>query len=77
MLYTWSWYTVICQLYLNYKKEKETESLEISIFISGNVKLDNFDLFSYWEQLEKLDPQKIFSKALRNSKIMKNYQAKI
>ena len=75
MLYTWSWYIVICQLYLNYKKEKETESVEIRIFISGNVKLDNFDLFSYWEQLEKLDPKKICSKTLRNSKIM-NYQAK-
>ena len=28
------------------KKEKETESVKIRIFTSGNVKVDNFDLFS-------------------------------
>ena len=28
------------------KKEKETESVKIRIFTSGNVKLDNFDLWT-------------------------------
>lgn len=58
MLYTWNWYIIICQLYLNWKKEKETESVKIRIFTSGNVKVDNFDLFSSWGQLEKLDQKK-------------------